>query len=92
MGKLKAVFKDDTVRCEKCGVEIWDDVDCDCGVDGADHEGIAEAYEQKKKVDVEVWTEQNMAELRRLQRKYKRHVRDKNRVRKFSPKKYKPST
>ena len=45
--KLKAVYRDDAVRCEKCGVEIWEDVDCDCGVDGADHEGLAEAYERK---------------------------------------------
>jgi hypothetical protein len=39
----------------------------------------------------DVWTEQDMVELRRLQRKYKRFVRDKTRVRKFSPKKYKPT-
>ena len=44
---MKAVFKDDAVRCEKCGTEIWEDVDCKCGVDGADHEGLADAYEEK---------------------------------------------
>lgn len=47
--KLRAVYRDDIVRCEKCGVEIWEDVDCDCGADGADHLGLAEAYEEKKK-------------------------------------------
>jgi hypothetical protein len=45
----KAVFKDEAVRCERCGVEIWQDVDCACGIDGADHEGLAEAYEEKTK-------------------------------------------
>jgi hypothetical protein len=51
--KLKAVFITDTVRCEACGVEIWEGVDCDCGVDGADHEGLKEAYEQKAKFQEE---------------------------------------
>lgn len=51
MSKIKAIYKDGAVRCERCGVEIWDDVDCDCGVDGSDHEGIAEAYEKKNKSD-----------------------------------------
>ena len=44
----KAIFKDGVVRCERCGTEIWEDVDCDCGIDGANHEGINEAYEQEK--------------------------------------------
>ena len=48
--KAKAVFKDDAVRCEKCGVEIWEGVDCGCGVDGADHDGLAEAYKEKTEV------------------------------------------
>ncbi|MCL2643424.1 MAG: hypothetical protein FWD52_07965 [Candidatus Bathyarchaeota archaeon] len=48
---LKAVFKDGTVRCEKCEVEIWDGADCDCGVDGADHEEIKEAYAEKTKIE-----------------------------------------
>lgn len=51
MSKIKAIYKDGAVRCERCGAEIWDDVDCDCGVDGSDHEGIAEAYEKKNKSD-----------------------------------------
>lgn len=46
----KAVFKDDAVRCEKCGVEIWDGVDCDCGIDGVDHEGLEVAYKQKNQL------------------------------------------
>lgn len=49
----KAIFKDDAVRCERCGVEIWSDVDCDCGLDGDEHEGIEEAYEQKKQAELE---------------------------------------
>jgi hypothetical protein len=48
MPKLRAIFKDDAIRCEKCGVEIWEGVDCDCGIDGADHEGLTEAYKQKR--------------------------------------------
>ena len=48
--KAKAVFKDDAVRCEKCGVEIWEGVDCGCGVDGAGHDGLAEAYKEKTEV------------------------------------------
>ena len=47
--KIKAVFKNDAVRCGKCDVEIWEDVDCACGVDGVDHEGLKEAYEEKAK-------------------------------------------
>lgn len=39
----------------------------------------------------EVWTVQDATELRRLQRKYKKCKRDKTRVRRFSPKKYKPT-
>jgi hypothetical protein len=44
----QAVYKDDTVRCSVCGVEIWEDIECDCGIDGADHEGLSEAYEKKQ--------------------------------------------
>lgn len=50
---VKAIYKDGAVRCEKCGVEIWDDVDCDCGIDGADHEGIMAAYGEKLKAELE---------------------------------------
>jgi len=50
--KLKAIYKDDAVRCEKCGVEIWEGVDCDCGVDGAEHEGLEEAYEVKRECEL----------------------------------------
>lgn len=44
---VKAIFRDDAVRCERCGVEIWEGVSCDCGIDGADHEGLVEAYDEK---------------------------------------------
>jgi hypothetical protein len=46
---MKAVYNAEmeAVICSKCGVEIWEGVDCDCGVDGVDHEGLIEAYEQK---------------------------------------------
>ena len=49
MKKVKAVYNKemDAVVCEKCGVEIWEGVDCDCGVDGALHLGLNEAYKQK---------------------------------------------
>ena len=43
----KAIFKDDAVRCELCGTEIYEDVNCDCGIDGSDHEKLKEAYEEK---------------------------------------------
>ncbi|MCJ7559192.1 hypothetical protein MUO79_01060 [Candidatus Bathyarchaeota archaeon] len=77
MKKLKAVFKDDAVRCEKCDVEIWEGVDCDCGVDGVDHDGLTEAYEEKKKIDAETF--------RKLNNDRMKAYRDKNRARKYSP-------
>jgi hypothetical protein len=46
-----AVYKDDAVRCNKCETEIWEGVECDCGVDGEDHAGLTEAYEQKAKAE-----------------------------------------
>jgi len=46
-GNPRAVYKDGAVRCEECGAEIWEGVDCDCGIDGADHPGFEEAYEAK---------------------------------------------
>ncbi len=41
------MFKDDAVRCEICGVEIWEGSECACGIDGEYHEGLQEAYEEK---------------------------------------------
>ena len=70
--KPKAVFKDGAVRCKKCGVEIWEDTSCDCGIDGAEHEGLKEAYEEKAKIDIkdyEVWTVEDEAVYRPLRRK-----------------------
>lgn len=52
--KIRAVYKDGAVRCEKCGDEIWEGVDCSCGIDGADHEGLQEAYIEKAKHEEEV--------------------------------------
>jgi len=80
--KAKAVFKDDAVRCEKCGVEIWEGVDCGCGVDGADHEGLKEAYEEKFR---QGWTAEDEQNFRELDRKRMKHKRDLNRKRRFSP-------
>jgi len=47
--KVKAIYDEklDAVICKKCKVEIWEGVDCDCGVDGALHSGLDEAYKQK---------------------------------------------
>ena len=88
MQKLKAIFKDDSVRCEKCGTEIWEDVDCDCGVDGSDHEGLKGAYEEKAKAEIEVWSAEDeiiYAPLRQKKLRVEaRKRRDKTRVRKFS--------
>jgi len=94
--KPRAVFKDDTVRCSVCGVEIWEDVDCDCGVDGADHEGLVEAYTEKRNaaqhsdavaVDDDIWTEEDERVFRPLLRKYmrlrKRSLRGEGRVKKY---------
>lgn len=47
----RAIFKDGVVRCERCGVEIWEDAECDCGVDGSDHEGLDEAYANKREAE-----------------------------------------
>lgn len=49
----KAIYLDGAVRCEKCDTEIWEGVDCNCGSDGADHEGLYEAYIQKTKASKE---------------------------------------
>lgn len=87
MKKPKAVFKDEAVRCEKCGVEIWEGVVCDCGVDGGDHEGLVEAYEQKNKTDVKAWTPEKEARLKQLRREKAKVIRDQKRVRKYSPRK-----
>ena len=51
--RLRAVFEGDAVRCGVCGVEIWEGVDCDCGVDGVDHVGLVEAYVEKRGAVVE---------------------------------------
>lgn len=87
MKKLKAIFKGDAVRCEKCGVEIWEGVDCDCGVDGADHEGVTEAYEQKKEAECKAWTYEKEDLLKQLRREKAKVIRDQKRVRKYSPRK-----
>lgn len=52
---VKAVYKDGAVRCEKCGVEVWEGVDCDCGIAGEDHEGIIAAYGEKLKSELETF-------------------------------------
>lgn len=43
----EAIYKDKAVRCKICNVEIWEDVNCKCGIDGSDHKNLAEAYEEK---------------------------------------------
>ena len=50
---VNAINKDGAVRCEKCEVEIWEGVDCDCGISGEDHEGIIPAYGEKLKTELE---------------------------------------
>ena len=43
----KAVFMDGCVRCDKCGVEIWEDCEpCDCGYEN--WYNLDEAYINKE--------------------------------------------
>jgi hypothetical protein len=86
--KVYAIFENDAVRCQKCGVEIWEGVDCDCGVDGADHEGLTEAYEKKRtqiQKESEKQSEVDKTEFRRLNAKRMKAYRDRKRARKYSP-------
>lgn len=43
---MKAIYKDDAVRCPICGVEVWDGVECDCGHEFTIEE-MAEAYAER---------------------------------------------
>jgi len=80
MKKLKAVYKDDAVRCEKCGVEIWDGVDCGCGLDGALHEGIEEAYREKAKKHWEDYDEEEEKQHRKELKEHEKYMRNYERL------------
>jgi len=51
LNPYRAIYSNDAVRCEKCMIEIWEGTECACGIVGADHQGLAEAYQKKAEAD-----------------------------------------